>query len=169
MPRKRLIVPLQAATVGFGARGYQSSAPLLTGFVIDTILIESGTANPLVFANFGYSAGVVTSQAEAQGATSIIDPFGSSAAAGASRAIPIPNGSVYLTELAVLSPSAGLRLWLEVINGMAAGSVIVNAVFFGMLLSEGEYQSYVEGIMPGVITIRQSPGLTITRDEPKPP
>lgn len=144
--RRPLLICIQPAQVAAASRGQASSKAIPNPFRIGTIIAETDTPSGLVYVRYGVSPGAVASQADAQGAQSLIDSFGSLILTTNRDAVALPQGTSYLTGLGIIVPSSQMRLWCEVINNQASDATRVSVTFQGEYLDEGagELQSAVE-------------------------
>lgn len=144
--RRPLLLCLQPAQVTAGQRGQASSRPLPNAFRLDTIIAETDTPSGLVYVRYGISPGEVSSQAAAASGQSFVDSWGSLILTTNRDAIPLPQGTSYLSGLGIIVPTSLMRIWCEVINNQASDATRVSVTFQGEYIDEGasELQSAVE-------------------------
>lgn len=139
--RKRLLITVQPAQVTAGSSGFANTDPLRSAIYLDSVIIETDTPSGLVLVNFGVSPGPVTSTALANAAQSAFDDSGTAINLTDGQAIPLPNGSAYLTGLSWMIPNGFARLFVQVINNQASDATRCHVIFQGWYLSEEEYNA----------------------------
>lgn len=144
--RKRLVLTLQPAQVNAAALGYVSSGPLPAPLLLDSIIAETDTPSGLVYFRCGVSQGAVTTEALAASGQNIVDSHGSTISGGAD-AIPLPNGSVYITGIDLLIPQGLNRLWCAFDND-SASAIRGHVIFLGYWLNQSEFAQISSGVSP---------------------
>jgi hypothetical protein len=143
--RKRLICVLQPAQVAAGASGFLASEPIKGNVYLDTVIVETDTPSGLVLVNFGVAPLNVTTTEEAALGQSGIDDIGSAINLPDGLALPLPNGSAYLTSLNWWIPNSYQRFFVQVINNQATDATRCHATFMGYYLTDSEYMDMTTG------------------------